>query len=277
MLAPSGRKSYRCVFSSNKDMEVMSELHKALLYFISKTLGIKRMWNAVILVVCLLLCTCSSIYGSVPNIEIVDTPTTEVLDNETLNISLRIYQNGGVLTKFLFSITHRINIGLSIDCDNIIGKEKIDVHQPQMQVKVRFFDGNMYFPSLLFGYDSQGYVYDSSTGKYTTPQKGLYLVGTKEIFLPGLELHAGINIYDFEKDTLYSFLGWTLKLLNDKLIILSEIDNIRNISEVRVNIGLRMSVAQNLAVEISTRNINRTSNMVERILRLYYVFSWKRG
>jgi hypothetical protein len=218
-----------------------------------------------------------SFCGVMPNIEIVDTPTTEVLENDTLSISLRIYQNGGVLTKFLFSITHRINIGLSIDCDNVIGRERIDIHQPQMQIKIRFFDGNMYFPSLLFGYDSQGYVYDSLAQKYVTPQKGLYLVGAKEIFLPGLELHAGVNIYDFDKDTLYGFLGCTLKLLNDKLSILSEIDNIRNISEVRVNLGLRMSVAQNLAIEVSTRNINKTSDMIERILRLYYIFSWKRG
>ena len=53
------------------------------------------------------------------------------------------------------------------------------------------FDGTDILPALAAGYDNQGYLYQESTRDFLQLERGIYLVGSHEIFIPDFELHAG--------------------------------------------------------------------------------------
>ncbi|MFA5859400.1 MAG: hypothetical protein WC955_10080 [Elusimicrobiota bacterium] len=202
-------------------------------------------------------------------LEMIDAPTAEVVDHESVLVNFRVYENGGLLTKIVFGVINRLQLGLTMDIAKVIGRDQPELHQPQLDIKFRFFDGNVYVPALALGYNSQGYLYNELLKQYAHREKGLYLVASREI-VDGLELHLGTNVYDFEKDIFYGFLGMSW-LLGERFMTCFELDNIRNSDEVRVNFNLAAKFTDNLTMELAVRDMVVAANhSPDRVLKITY-------
>src|SRR5579872_4066679 len=131
--------------------------------------------------------------GESPQLEVVDIPTADILDPKTFSTSFRFYSEGGITSRLILGPFKRFNLGISLDAQKLVGGDDPHLIRPSLFAKLRFFDGTDMLPALAFGYDNQGYLYQESTRDFLQKEKGLYLVGSHEILLPNLDLHAGIN------------------------------------------------------------------------------------
>src|SRR5262249_46827136 len=133
------------------------------------------------------------------------------------------------------------------------------------------FDGNDYLPALALGYDKQGYLYKDYLRDYLQSEKGAYIVGSHEIFIPDLELHAGLNVNNFDNGgKVFGFFGSTVKIVSS-FALMAEYDNIRNAPENRVNLGGRYWLTPYFNIDLAARNVGRGSGRgAERIVRLNY-------
>jgi len=201
--------------------------------------------------------------------ELIDVPTAEALDHYGYSAAFRFYTDGGLLTKAGFGVFPRLNIGFGLDAEGFIGNRAVDINQPTLNFRFRFFDGKRNLPALAIGYDGQGFFYDHITDKYREREKGLYLAGSGEILIPNLSLHAGGNIYDFKNDHVYGFLG-AHYLYADVFGVTVEWDNIRVGKDSRLNAGGRLYVTPSFAVEVAGRDLAGTGRRSERVVKLTY-------
>lgn len=210
-----------------------------------------------------------------PDVSLIDIPTAGVIDYANFNLKTRFYNNGGVLTYINAGILQNITLGASFMIDNLIGSNSpVKMVRPEMQLKFRFYDGGYYIPALALGYDGQGYYYDRSIKKYMQKGKGLYLVGSKELFFPGFMTSAGFNIPDYDEGYLYSFVGFNYNM-DDKLNLMLEFDNMFHSDyPSRINAGVRININSNFFVDVAFRNIGKNEkfpngwdNKIERIVQ----------
>ncbi|MBI4395649.1 MAG: hypothetical protein HY548_01045, partial [Elusimicrobia bacterium] len=123
------------------------------------------------------------------------------------------------------------------------------------------------------GFDGQGYFYDEKKDEYLQREKGLYLVGSGEAFVPSLHLHGGLNIYDFSEDDLFGFAGIHY-LHNNVLSLQFEADNLRSARRNRLNLGGRYFITPSLSVDLAARDLWAAGRKAERIIRLNYFGSF---
>jgi hypothetical protein len=213
-------------------------------------------------------------FCTVPVTSLIDTPTAEVVDHYGYNLSFRTYTGGGLLTKAGFGVFPRLNIGFGLDTEKFVGPDPVDLNAPTLNVKLRFFDGKRNLPALALGYDGQGYFFDKTTDHYLQREKGLYLVGTGEAFVPDLTVNAGLNIYDFKQDKVYSFAGLSY-LYEDLLGLTFEADNLHGPARAnRMNAGVRYFVTPALSVDVDARDLWAASRKTERIILINYYGSF---
>lgn len=190
-----------------------------------------------------------------PDTELIDVPTAAVLDQGGFSSRTRFFNRGGVLEWLNFGVYPRVNIGASFNFDKLIGSESpVHLTRPELQLKLRFYDGDRTLPALALGFDGQGFLYNREEGRYNQRQRGLYLMGTQEIGLPGLQAHAGTNISDFDGSFVFGFLALNYNI-EDKVKLMAEWDNIRNYVDSRVNLGMRVYLTRAFSVEFSGRGI----------------------
>lgn len=207
-----------------------------------------------------------------PEVEVVDIPTADVLDPMTYSTTFRFYSEGGLTGRFILGPLKRVNLGISFDAQRVIGGGDPHMVTPAVYFKVKAFDGNDYLPALAAGYDNQGMLWQESTRDYLNPAKDLYFVGSHALFVPNLDLHAGINVNHFDTGAqTYGFFGTSFKF-TPSFALLMEYDNIRNGRDNRFNVGGRFWVAPYFNVDFAARNIPHGADRGgERILRLNYV------
>lgn len=190
-----------------------------------------------------------------PDPDIIDAPTSAVLDDHAYSTRSRFYSAGGVLEYLSFGVYPGVNLGASAAVDGFIGDEKnVRMRAPTAQVKWRFFEGDQALPSMAMGYDGQGYRYNSGDRRFNQRQRGFYLVGTKELGIPGFEFHPSFNISDFDSNAIFGTLPITLNI-RDKAELLVEWDNIANWSDSRFNAGMRFFLTPNFHVDFAVRAI----------------------
>lgn len=219
----------------------------------------------------------SSDSALVPDQEIIDAPTSGVLDDHGYSSRSRFYAQGGILEYLAFGVYPGVNLGASAAVDGFIGDEKVvRMRAPTAQVKWRFFEGDQALPSMAVGYDGQGYRYNAMDKRFNQRQRGFYLVGTKELGLPGFQIHPSFNISDFDTNAIFGCLPLTLNI-RDKAELLVEWDNIANWSDSRFNAGMRFFVTPNFHVDVAARAIGAGGRYsdgaprgAERIIQLKY-------
>jgi hypothetical protein len=216
-----------------------------------------------------------------PDTEVIDAPTTAVLDNYGFGSRSRFYSRGGLLQYINFGVYPNVNIGASGSVDGLIGDEKnVRLRAPTAQVKWRFYDGDEELPSLAVGFDGQGYRYNAGDRRFNQRQRGFYFVGTKEIGAPGLEIHPSINISDFDGNSIFGSIPLTLNI-RDKVGLMVEWDNINNWSDSRLNAGIRFYVTSGFHVDFAARSLGAggfysdgAARGSERIVQLRYATSF---
>ncbi len=206
---------------------------------------------------------------------IIDVPTAETFDRYQASFLTRAYDHGTIMESVDFGVFPRINIGVSVAAHELLGSsDDVRVLDPDFQAKWKIFDGNLYLPAIAIGYDGRryGYGYDehriyTDSKDYLDDRKGGYITLSREIIFPGLNATAGLNLSDWEK--LYWFTGMYYTWA-DKVSLLAEWDNIRNVRDSRLNIGARFYLHPSLALDAAVRRIGRGDES-ERILQIRYV------
>ncbi|MBD3271381.1 MAG: hypothetical protein GF384_02435 [Elusimicrobia bacterium] len=197
---------------------------------------------------------------------LIDTPNAKVTGYSEYDLRFRMYSDGGVLSRMAFGVLNRVNVGFSWDLEQMIGSETIDVNEPSLNLMVRFFDGSFILPSLALGYDGQGYFFDEEADEYRQREKGVFLVGTQELFFPELEMSIGGNIYDFSEDTVYGFTS--LSYVIYPVVLIGEYDNIHEKEFNRINAGIRIIITPFISVDLAGRDLGAESRDAERIIRI---------
>jgi hypothetical protein len=193
--------------------------------------------------------------GMQPDVDVVDTPTSSVLDYGGYSTRSRFYSNGGILEYVSFGVYPGLNLGASAAVDGLIGNEnQVRVRAPSAQIRYRVYDGDQTWPSLGIGYDGQGYLYNSASERFNERQRGFYIVASKEVGLPGLQLHPSFNVSDFNSNAIYGALPLTWNI-RDKAEILAEWDNIADFSHSRFNAGVRAFLTPSFEVDFAVRSI----------------------
>lgn len=212
-----------------------------------------------------------------PDTDLIDMPTAAALDVGGFGARSRFFNGGGALQWLAFGVYPRVNLGASLHVDRLLGTDSpVQLTRPEIAVKWRIFDGDRLIPAFALGFDGQGYFYNRPIKRYNNKQRGLYVVGTQEIGLPGLQGHAGMNISDFDDDDVFGFMGLSLNLY-DRVKLMWEWDNIQNFFDSRVNTGLRFYVNPQFHTDFAVRALGQGgtfSNAVprgpERIIQFKY-------
>lgn len=222
---------------------------------------------------CLLFPFCAAAQESdafSPETLVIDVPTASVLDKYQASFLTRAYSQGSIMESLDFGVIPQVNIGFSLAVYELVGNSSdIKVLDPDFQAKWKLYDGSLYMPAIAIGYDGRRYGYNRKTKDYMDDRKGGYITFTREIFTPGLDASAGVNLSDFDRHDVYFFTGlsWRVK---DWAALLAEWDNINNMRSSRFNLGARVLISPALALSGAVRRIGRGDEN-ERILQLRYV------
>ncbi|MBR4592783.1 MAG: hypothetical protein IKO35_06205 [Elusimicrobiaceae bacterium] len=208
---------------------------------------------------------------------LIDVPTANVLDSYQASFLTRAYDHGTLMETIDFGVFPRINLGISIAAHELLGSSNsVRVLSPDFQLKWRVYDGNLYMPAVVVGYDGRryGYGYNSKrrytrTKKYLDDRKGGYVSFSREVIIPNLTATAGVNMSDFDMDEIHFFTGVFYRL-TEQLGFMAEWDSIRNLRDSRANVGVRVDLHPNLALDAAVRRIGRGDES-ERIMQLRYV------
>lgn len=210
---------------------------------------------------------------------LIDVPTAAALDRYQASFLTRAYSHGTVMESVDFGVYPRINIGVSLAVHQLLGDSSdVKVLDPDFQVKLKIFDGNLYLPAIAVGYDGRrygygynehNYTYGRHSNQYLDHRKGGYITLTREIIVPGLKATLGTNLSDWDLDDIYFFSG-AFYSVSETVGLMAEWDNIRNIRDSRLNLGARFYLHSSLALDAAIRRIGR-GNESERILQLRYV------
>lgn len=208
---------------------------------------------------------------------LIDVPTAETLDRYQASFLTRAYDHGTVMESIDFGVFPRINLGVSVAVHELLGSSSsVRVLDPDFQAKWKIYDGSLYLPAIAVGYDGRryGYGYDTKrnytkTKDYLDDRKGGYVTFSREIIVPGLNATAGVNLSDFDFDDLYMFTGLFYHLA-EQASLTAEWDNIRNIRDSRLNLGVRFYLHPSLALDGAVRRVGRGDES-ERVLQIRYV------
>lgn len=225
------------------------------------------------------LWACSSVFAQEAlyrdrALDVIDIPTANVLDHYGYQVSFRFGKEGALQNKNIFGIFPRLNLGFGLDGEQVLGTEDADLNKPTLNVKFRFFDGQGILPALAIGFDGQGYYFNEQLDEYDQREKGVFLVATEEIIWPELQLHLGVDKFDFdESNTTRGFAGFTYTY-QQMLGLLFEYDNATEYDERRINFGLKYFVTPLFTVEALGRDVPVNSSTdkreTERVVRLTY-------
>lgn len=216
-----------------------------------------------------------------PDTDLIDVPTANVLDYGSLGSRTRFFSNGGVMEWLSFGVFRNLHIGASLNADRLLGTATpIQLTRPDLQLKFRFYDGDPAIPAFAVGFDGQGYLYNRKELRYNQRQRGLYVMGSREIGFSGLHAHAGVNVSDFNSNAVFGAVASSYNI-RDKVLLLWEWDNINNYGNSRVNAGLRVYVTPDFHLDLAVRGIgqgghysNGTSRGAERVVALKYITSF---
>ncbi|MCB4757349.1 MAG: YjbH domain-containing protein [Elusimicrobia bacterium] len=207
-------------------------------------------------------------------IEVVDTPTAEVVDNYGYYVSFRFGSAGALQAKPIFGIFPRLNLGFGLDGEKVLGTDDSKFNKPTLNVKYRLFDGKKLLPALALGFDGQGTLWNKDLDHYNQREMGFYVVATTEFILPDLNLSIGANNFDFEEAHAGRAFANASYVYERTLGLLLEYANASDYKDRRFNFGLKYFITPVFTVDLVGRNIPKTyrseDRETERIVRLNY-------
>jgi hypothetical protein len=221
---------------------------------------------------------------------LIDCPTAGIAKKDTLYFHLRMFEEGGVLTKISTGIYKNFTAGLSFSNMGLIGSDDVE-SRIGIQLKWMAFQETIERPALTVGLDTQGYgPFYTGPNRYRFKSKGLYVVASKnfmiqpKINLSNLGVHVGIN-HSFESDdesnVINVFFGMDKVILEPTWEFILEYDLALNDdkedgifgepkNQGYVNLGLRWSPLSSLNLEFILKNVNENNDDMLRVFTLTF-------
>jgi hypothetical protein len=223
----------------------------------------------------------SSALGQTRNISNVDTPTAFTIGKGTYLFSLLGYDNGGMEIKGLIGLHENLYLGVSLDLQNALGKDKPQPNIPGVIARIKFTDGWESWPiSIAIGYDS---FFIGQQGKRDNPHNSLnrmmygpYLAITKPIYLFDDEQYVSYGVRlptqpDFVPDDTSYYLALDFPL-NELFRVKTEFERVywsfRDPGEWLMNFGIRYTYMDQLGIEFDI--LYQFNDGVNRVLRIEY-------
>lgn len=167
----------------------------------------------VAVVVCMSVAVFSSSGAGQVGINLIDTPTANVLKKSKYNLNFRFYHQGGLLIKSSAGLTEKLTIGAAYGGVGVVGT-RIIKGNPEPAFSLKFKLGEDLPFDICAGYDGQGYGIYYRKGEelewegetvnlkrsfYQINSKGFYLALSRKIEDSNLTVHGGIN-HSLEND-----------------------------------------------------------------------------
>ena len=204
--------------------------------------------------------------------DLIDSQTPNAIDYGADRLNFRLFSQGGLLSHLSFGVFRRLNIGASWELEDVIGSENPSTSAPALNVKFRVYDGGEVLPAAAIGYDGQGRFFDKASDEYGERERGLYLALGREVFFPRLEWYGGVNISKFKEGLLFGSVGLSYSL-EEKFVLMTEYDNVRDGPNNRWNAGIRVFPIPSLGIDFAFRRIASNQDK-ERVIRINYVGSF---
>jgi len=140
----------------------------------------------------IVLCSLSAVAFS-SDLYYLDEPAPVSLKHAEYMVSGRLHSNGGLIARGAVGLFDRLTLGLSYGADVLLGHGTPQFTQPVgVQIRALGLEEGSWYPSLLGGYDNQGYD-GWTSGRFRTLPQGAYLVLGKTIWSSRTELSVGAN------------------------------------------------------------------------------------
>ncbi len=240
-------------------------------------------------------------------VELIDMPTAGILRAGDLQVRLRFYEQGSMISRLSAGISDRLMFGVSFGGENIIGGEQIKWQEkPGIHFVYRLVEESLLMPAIVLGIDTQGYGKYWREEDYRDPafpnqpvevnpsqyplnrfsfkSRGFYSVVSKGYqSIRQIGLHAGINYSldtsDHQKG-INVFMGANIELI-PHLALIGEYDFGLNDDRIKymnngrgyLNAGLRWAITPGMTIEYDLKNIidNNDERMgLRRIVRIVY-------
>ncbi len=201
-----------------------------------------------------------------PNLDIIDTPTTNTLLRGMYNFHMRFYEGGGLNTRAWVGFANVFMIGASFDVQNAIGTGNVNGREPKVLAKVRMIEESVAFPAIALGYEPQ-------TIGLTTFPMGIYAAVSKTI-MPNVILSGGVNNHNVFTNFVFNdnfgvFAGLVWMPSQDFAFLGEMNDLIQNGRSL--NLGIRYAFAPEIRIEFDFKGLSKSATDYARNLRIDYV------
>ncbi len=220
-------------------------------------------------------------YSQMKNTSGIDTPTAYTIDRGMYQVKFLGYDSGGVELKTIIGLHNNLFLGVSLDMQNLIGKERSKPNIPGVIARLKITDGWPLLPlSIAVGYDS---FYYGSLGKRENGSNelnrmiyGPYLAFTNPIYLFGGEQFASYGVRvptqpDYVPGDTSYFLCFDIPL-GESFRFKTETErvyyNFKRKEDWLLNFGLRYTYLGQLGVEFDV--MLQDNESPNRIIRIIY-------
>jgi hypothetical protein len=216
----------------------------------------------------LLLFLLSSLYH-------VDQPAPYVSGHAVYNMELRFGPTGAMLGFVHIGIWDRLSLGVSYGASNLLGAGDPEFYsQPGIQIRIRGIEEGFIYPSLVFGFDNQGYgPFNEDEKRYEIMSKGLYVQTGKTFGTAGVQVVPSLGAnYCFEEEGRFDlFMGMTALFGSSAAFL---VDYSLNFSDPRdqnkgfLNMALRLIFYEEMFFEFALRDLLENGTNDQQLNRL---------
>ncbi len=214
----------------------------------------------------------------IASLYLIDQPNIELLTHGKYGIQLRFGPEGEILGYGSIGLWNRLCIGLSYGASNLIGAGNPDFYKyPGVQAKLSLFEQNLLTPSLILGFDNQGYgKYDTTESCYEIPSKGIYCQVGEAFDYTELKIVPSLGInYSFEKGGRLDLFGGIEFELGSTVLIFEYSPNFKDDDDQNkgyMNTGIRLVFYEELFFEFAIRDLleNKEGNQFNRMIKIGY-------
>ncbi|KPJ86244.1 MAG: hypothetical protein AMS17_13355 [Spirochaetes bacterium DG_61] len=231
----------------------------------------------LILVFVLLVFVSLPLFAGMYDVDIIDTPKAYTGYRGDLHFNFTVYDNGGILTNGILSITDWAFLGIYFDIGNFIGAGAMTFNQPGVLARFLLSDGAGALPAIAIGWS---YFIKGEAGKVDdTIVNGPYLVVSHYYFLFRTEQNLSWGLrypvvpLDYSKpENLTFFIGTDVEL-SPAFSIKAEIENLHFVQgrwqENYYNLAFDFNIIDLLSIMVELK-YSPSVNVLERILTIGY-------
>lgn len=195
--------------------------------------------------------------------DVVTVPTYEVPPRGDGEVSLLLYEGGGINTRLILCPFRSFTIGGSFSVDRLVGSGDVSVRDPQICLRWNILAPERFVLPLTIGYDGQFYQVDSAR-----VQHGLYLVSSVRFVPDTMTMDFGVSTGRLSSGgNFHAFLGARFRI-GDVLSL--NMEAVGNAEVLQVNAGCTVVLAYHLTLDLILNSVLPDRDPVDRQLRINF-------